>query len=281
MSHTSYPYVGVVAYVPSGYSRDWILLHGATDMDDSGLTMGSGQGDAPSVPGPQGDPGPPGPQGPQGLQGLQGLKGDPGDTGPQGPQGLQGLQGLPGIQGLQGPAGADGAQGPQGIQGIQGTQGPEGPQGPPGAGSGSTCYLSTDTGRVSLTLADIHSTMSFPVSSGKMYGFEADLIFRTQATTTGLRFGATVPAFTVMAGTGEVPIAAGGPGGIYHSYLTASGVSITGTGVPLAGVDYLARLYGTLQPSANGFLTFQFASEINASRVTIRAGSHARLWAIT
>lgn len=278
MSHTSYQYVGVVAYVPSGYSRDWILLHGANNMDDSGLTMGSGQVDAPGVPGPQGDPGPPGPQGPQGLQGLQGLKGDPGDTGPQGPQGIQGPdgpQGPQGLQGIQGPAGADGSQGPQGIQGVQG------PIGPAGAGSGLTCYLSSDTGRVSLTLADIHSDMSFPVTSGKMVGYDASLIFRTAAATTGLRFGATVPAFTVMAGTGEVPVAAGGVGGVYHSYLTASGVSITGTGVPLAGVDYMARLRGVLLPSATGFLTFQFASEINASRVTIRAGSHARLWAIT
>lgn len=64
---------------------------------------------------------------------------------------------------------------------------------------------------------------------------------------------------------------------MYHSYITDSGVSVTGTGVALANVDYLAELEGIVQPSSNGTLTFQFATEINASRVTVRAGSFAEM----
>lgn len=143
----------------------------------------------------------------------------------------------------------------------------------------SSCSLSADTGRNSRNLDD--SLLSLAVSSGKLYRFMTHLIFRTAATTTGLRFGATTPAFTILSGTGEVPVAAGGTGGVYHSYLTASGVSITGTGVALAGVDYLARLFGTIIPSSDGTITVQFATEINASRVSLMAGSHMELWQLT
>lgn len=143
----------------------------------------------------------------------------------------------------------------------------------------SFCSLSADTGRTSLTLAD--SELSCPVLNGKMYQWNSHLVFRTQATTTGLRFGATVPAFTLLVGTGEVPVAAGGTGGVYHSYFTASGVSITGTGVALANVNYLARFFGTIIPSADGTLVVQHASEINASRVTLAAGSFLQVWQLT
>lgn len=143
----------------------------------------------------------------------------------------------------------------------------------------SFCSLSADTGQTNRDLQD--SELSFAVTNGKLYQFKANYIFRTAATTTGLRFGLTCPAFTILAATGQVPVAAGGTAGVYHSYITGSGVSVTGTGVARAGVDYLATLDGVIQPSADGSLVFQWSTEINASRVTIRAGSHAELWQVT
>lgn len=148
-----------------------------------------------------------------------------------------------------------------------------------GGATSSIVSLSANTGRVNVNLGD--SEVSFPLVSGHWYKWSGYLAFMTQATTTGLRFGATVPSFTGMAGTGEVPVAAGGTGGVYHSYFTASGVSITGTGVALAGVNYLARFYGMILPSSNGTFVLQFASEVNASRVSLMAGSFIEYWQLT
>lgn len=150
------------------------------------------------------------------------------------------------------------------------------------AGGGPTysfTSLSAATGYAALALHD--SAMSFTLTSGKLYRFLANYIFMTQATTTGLRMGLTCPAFTVLAAEGRIPVAAGGTGEAYTSAITASGVSITGTGVGLAGVNYLAQIDGLIQPSANGNLVFQWASEINASRVTLAAGSSVEMWQLT
>ena len=68
------------------------------------------------------------------------------------------IKGPTGSQGPVGPAGPQGATGPQGPTGATGPQGPAGPAGP--AGAGGVTSFNTRTGAITLTEADIVSTIS-------------------------------------------------------------------------------------------------------------------------
>jgi hypothetical protein len=107
----SYLTVGVVARVPEGWDKDYVVWHGAP--------MAGSRIEQSAVTGPQGPPGTPGDVGPMGPEGPQGPPGNPGQDGPQGPPG-QGLQGPQGLEGPQGPPGPPGSS----ITGPSGATGP-------------------------------------------------------------------------------------------------------------------------------------------------------------
>ncbi len=111
----SYTTVAVVARVPEGWDKDYVVWHEAP-IAGSHIMQSATTGPQ----GPKGFDGDAGPQGPRGLDGAQG------------PQGLPGQQGIQGIQGIQGPSGATGSQGPPGQPGssITGSSGATGPAGP-------------------------------------------------------------------------------------------------------------------------------------------------------
>jgi hypothetical protein len=215
------------------------------------------------------------------LVGPSGPQGDVGPAGPEGQQGPKGDPGSPGIQGIPGPPGQDGQQGPKGDQGdrgLQGEQGPQGIQGPPGP-SESIVKVTADQASSVTTLANA-TGLSFAVAAGTTYRFNGYIVFRTAATTTGLKLAATVPAFTVFAAAVNIPLAADGSGGMWHGWLTSSGDSVTATGVQAANTDYVAVIQGVLIPSASGTFQLQFASEVALSAATIRPGSHLAYRAI-
>lgn len=258
--------------------------------------------------GPQGPPGEQGPVGPQGGEGPQGPKGDtglqgpsgtgePGDQGPIGPAGPQGERGPAGPQGDVGPAGGQGPQGetgPQGIKGDKGDKGDPGDTGPAGTSDWNTLInkpatfapsahthqgiisrikISADQTNNTTTLSSING-LSLAVVNGSYYKFKAVLIFRTAATTTGIRLGITCPAFTVFSAKAEIPMAADGVGGDMQGYITSSGDSVLTTAVAAANTDFIAVINGVIKPSANGTLQLQFASEVALSNAVIRDGSY-------
>jgi hypothetical protein len=189
---------------------------------------------------------------------------------------LASLKGPPGNDGV-GEAGPVGPQGPQGIQGVAGSVGgvgPTGPQGPSGDASATTVKLTADlTASTSTTLANA-AGLSFAVTAGTYYSFEFVVLFQAAATTTGLRLGLTCPAFSVYSARATIPIAADGVSGESQGWLTTSGDSVLGTGVQAITTTYAATIRGMILPSASGTLQVQYATEVSASGVAIKQGSH-------
>lgn len=178
-----------------------------------------------------------------------------------GTQGVTGSQGVTGTQGVTGAAGVTGAQGITGATGITG----------PGM---TTVRLISDVATALTTALANTSGQSFALVSATCYNFEFKVLFKSQATTTGIKLGLTFPSATIVAAAAIIPAAADGVDGTVQGQITSSGDSVIGTGVEATGVAYLAKVYGTIIPSANGTLQLQHASEVSASGITVLAGTN-------
>lgn len=119
--------------------------------------------------------------------------------------------------------------------------------------------------------------LTFSLLSGVYYSFQYTILFRSPATTTGIGLTVTVPAFTSFGATARIPNAADGVSGSFQGWITASNDVVQGTAVQAANTDYVAEIYGTILPSANGNITPAFHTEITASNVTVRQGSLGQL----
>jgi hypothetical protein len=165
------------------------------------------------------------------------------------------------------------SEGPLTSQIAQGPQGDVGPEGPPGPGD-SVVKLTADLAASTATALTTTTGLSFAVTSGTTYRFAALVVFRSAALTTGIRLGATTPAFSVYSARISIPFAVDGSGGIFHGVLTTSGDSVVSSAVPAINTDLLASIEGVLIPSASGTFQLQHASEVAGSAVTIRNGSN-------
>lgn len=143
-----------------------------------------------------------------------------------------------------------------------------------GSGPVATVKLTADLAAYSATAMTNSTGLSFAVSSGTYYRISGMILFQTAATTTGIRLGATLPAFTRYGVSISAPIAADGASGMWHGWLTSSGDSVVATGVQAITTDYLATIHGILLPSAGGTFQLQHGSEIAGSNVIVRQGSH-------
>lgn len=143
------------------------------------------------------------------------------------------------------------------------------------------CALASDLSpSASTTLADV-TGLAFSVVAGVTYKFEFSLIYRSAATTTGIKIGLTCPASpTYLAANvsifGRAADAAGTA--VFFGTIKASGDSVVSDTVEEASVDYEAIVRGTLVNVTDGSLQLQWATEVGASGVTPKAGSAGRLW---
>jgi hypothetical protein len=103
------------------------------------------------------------------------------------------------------------------------------------------------------------------------------VLFGSSVTTTGLRLGLSYGAVSYAAAYCSIPIAAPGTAASLDGIITASGGSITGTGVAVANTTYLALIDGVVNPSADTTLNLMMGSEIAGTTVAIRPGSLGRL----
>jgi hypothetical protein len=122
--------------------------------------------------------------------------------------------------------------------------------------------------------------LSFALTASVTYAFEFRIVFQSAATTTGIGLSVTFPAMTVFAAKALIPIAADAAAGEWQGWITASDDLVIGTGVQAANTNYLAIISGQCTPSANGTLQARVRSEINASTVTVKAGSCGMLQTI-
>ena len=122
------------------------------------------------------------------------------------------------------------------------------------------------------TLQDI-TGMSFPVVSGGTYWFEATLLYRSAALTTGARFTVNGPAFSEFGAWQQASLTAttmGLANMSSYSQPAASFASVAAT------TGNIALIGGVLRATDNGVVQLQFASEVASSAVTVIAGSLLR-----
>ena len=121
------------------------------------------------------------------------------------------------------------------------------------------------------------STLAFTVSNTILQTFEFGVIFATVSSTTGAKFGLTFPAVSTFAATVVMPSLSASMSSQLVGPITVSGGSVTGTGVQTASTQYLALIYGTILPSANGTLQVTYGTEVAGSGVSTFAGTYGML----
>lgn len=262
---SSYDTVAVVARVPGGADRDYVVLSpSAFTASPSMLTiLGSGSG----ITGPQG------PQGPSGATGPQGPKGDTGDQG---------------IQGIQGPSGNTGPPGTTTWAGITDKPATFAPSshthpasdiiGLPQGGSDPWTYvrLGSDFTVTANTAQD--SLLSFRPAADTSYEFYGLLMLRTGTATVNPRVGwawATggtdgVAMIYQAQAANTAPLAANN--NINASMLIAVG------GLPNTTQSWPCGLEGSFSAGGtpSGACRVQLASETNGTAVVLKKNSFIR-----
>ena len=124
------------------------------------------------------------------------------------------------------------------------------------------------------TLADV-TGLSFPVTAGITYRFEALIAYTSAAATTGSRWTINGPATpTLLSYTSAYPTSATGQTNNYASTYNSPAASNLSSLVN----GNIAILTGIIRPSVSGTVVIRFASEIANSAITTKAGSTLEWW---
>ncbi len=146
------------------------------------------------------------------------------------------------------------------------------------SGGPTNTKVTSDQTFTSTTPADV-TNMSFSVTNGRYYRFRFLVLYRSSATTVGLRLTLTIPAVTRFGATARMIFAAAGAGGEFQGRIASSGEQVTATAVETVDTDQLAIVEGVILPSANGTLQLQAARETDTggATITVRQGSNGAL----
>ena len=142
---------------------------------------------------------------------------------------------------------------------------------------GTACAVKKTADQASGSTGLVDATdLIFPVLANTDYIFEYIVAYRTAATTTGLKLGINGPSGSTV--TFQVLVAqtnsAAGTTNMATECFNALDGAILTLSVDAANTDRIARIHGVMRVAATpGNLALRFASEINASNVTIRKGS--------
>lgn len=139
-----------------------------------------------------------------------------------------------------------------------------------GSGGNTSVVLENDVSNSAAdVLADV-TGLSFPVIAGQTYRFKFIIPYTAAATTTGSRWSINGPAaptmleyvsrYTLTATTETVNYAAA-----YDAPAAANASSLTDGNV--------AIIQGVIKPSVSGTVIARFASEVNTSAITAKAGA--------
>jgi hypothetical protein len=152
----------------------------------------------------------------------------------------------------------------------------------PGGGGGPTIVRLTNPAVAAVTaFADIPGFVRALLANEAVH-FRAVLVYRANATTTGVRLGVNGPASpavlayrTTTARTNALQSAAGATDNETSFMSQAYDAPAADSGVAAANTDYLASIEGIIVNGANaGNLAMRFASEVAvANGITLRPGS--------
>lgn len=124
------------------------------------------------------------------------------------------------------------------------------------------------------TLADV-TGLSFAVTAGVTYRFEAMIAYTSAATNTGSRWTINGPASpTLLNYTSTYTITATSQ---TVNYATAYSIPAASNASSLAAGS-IAIIKGIIKPSASGTVVIRFASEVANSAITAKAGSTLEWW---
>lgn len=116
--------------------------------------------------------------------------------------------------------------------------------------------------------------LQFTVASGVYYFFDAFIVYSTAAVTTGIKIKMSFPATTIFTAKLDIAgVATSAKGSDFEGFLTATTDSVTATTSAVINKQYPCHISGTIVPSAGGTVSFQFASSVAASAITIKQGS--------
>lgn len=116
--------------------------------------------------------------------------------------------------------------------------------------------------------------VSIQLPSDGLWRISGVIIYRTAATGTGIALGMLAPSnagFSVSVG---IFIAADAAAACFNGQINNSKSSVVSPSVQTANTDQHAEFWGVLNALTTGALQFAFASEVNASAVTVRPGSY-------
>lgn len=158
-------------------------------------------------------------------------------------------------------------------------------------GSGDLTVSGTVTGFWAATVNKLTSTQQSTVTAlgpvtqlveamvaGGVYRVDCFVTFRSAATTTGLNLGFTTPAGSECQLEVVVPITSTAAASQLRTTFPNAAATVTGnvlgTGVTATNSNHTARISGIVTCGATpGNFQVQFASEVNASAVTLQIGS--------
>lgn len=120
------------------------------------------------------------------------------------------------------------------------------------------------------------SGAGIPVVTGNTYRFRTWLLYRAQATTTGIvvTMGAVGGLAGTLIGFAETNTAITT---ISRSTINNLGQIVTFTATPSTTLDTIVEIYGVFTCTTSGTLTPQFRSEVNGSQVTVQANSFSEV----
>lgn len=138
--------------------------------------------------------------------------------------------------------------------------------------------VASDVVNATTSFADI-TGLTYPVESGKHYGFEANIITANNASTTGTRLAINGPSMTGMMIADINVYTPGATSGVFAAGAATAvdtAMEATTTG---STSNRLSHVAGWFNPSADGTFAMRVASEVAvAAGVTVRAGSWCRLF---
>lgn len=168
------------------------------------------------------------------------------------------------------------------VDGLQGVQGLQGEKGDIGSIPFQKIFTTITQQSTSITLSNINE-LFLPLLPNSIYEIYCCVTFQSVATTTGLNLGLLTPSDSQNLVEIIVPIVNIQSSTRLALNLPSASIalnsgSVKGTGVTSANSNHTAIIKGVIiTGNASGDCQIQFASEVNASAVTIQAGSYLHL----
>lgn len=124
----------------------------------------------------------------------------------------------------------------------------------------------------STTLTNI-TGLSFPLSQVGYYFIDIFLVFQSDAINTGIKIALTFPDGTVEPFNISIPQSGDDELSRFVGNISATGQSVTSTGVPVVNTDFIAHIRGSIVPNTSGTFQVQAALEQGTTNIILRKAS--------